>query len=239
MNLVNAMLAFAAGLLSISSPCCLPLLPGYLSYLSGVSPAELGRNRGRTVLAALLFVAGFSTVFVALGATASELGSLLLYNRLSLARIAGAFIVLMGIVLLLEARVGLLSRSGDWSRRFRGGKLWTAPALGAAFAITWTPCIGPVLGAVLTLAASTADLTQGVVLLAVYSLGLAIPFVALSFWVVGLRSLFGRVAHGAAIVQSASGALLVAMGILLVTDRWLPLMAPILSWYARARWPPI
>ena len=124
------MLAFAAGLLSISSPCCLPLLPGYLSYLSGVSPAELGRNRGRTVLAALLFVAGFSTVFVALGATASELGSLLLYNRLSLARIAGAFIVLMGIVLLLEARVGLLSRSGDWSRWFRGGKLWTAPALG-------------------------------------------------------------------------------------------------------------
>jgi len=238
-NLVNAMLTFAAGLLSISSPCCLPLLPGYLSYLSGVSPAELGRNRGRTVLAALLFVAGFSTVFVALGATASELGSLLLYNRLSLARIAGAFIVLMGIVLLLEARVGLLSRSGDWSRWFRGGKLWTAPALGAAFAITWTPCVGPVLGAVLTLGASTADLTQGVVLLAMYSLGLAIPFVALSFWVVGLRSLLGRVAHGAAIVQSASGALLVVMGILLVTDRWLPLMAPILSWYARARWPPI
>ena len=145
----------------------------------------------------------------------------------------------MGIVLLLEARVGLLSRSGDWSRWFRGGKLWTAPALGAAYAITWSPCVGPVLGAVLTLGASTADLTQGVVLLAMYSLGLAIPFVALSFWVVGLRSLLGRVAHGAAIVQSASGALLVVMGILLVTDRWLPLMAPILSWYARARWPPI
>src|SRR5439155_511325 len=109
------------GLLSISSPCCLPLLPGYLSYLSGVSPADLGRNRGRTVLAALLFVAGFSAVFVALGATASELGSLLLYNRLSLARIAGAFIVLMGIVLLLEARVGLLSRRGDlsWYARAR------------------------------------------------------------------------------------------------------------------------
>ena len=239
MNLVNAALAFAAGLLSISSPCCLPLLPGYLSYLSGVSPAELGRKRGRTVLAAVLFVAGFSAVFIALGATASVLGSLFLSNRLPLARAAGVFIVVMGLVLLLEGRFGFLSRSGDWSHWFGGGKLWAAPPLGAAFALTWTPCIGPVLGAVLTLAGSTADLSQGVALLSIYSLGLALPFIALSFWVSGLRALLARVAHGAAVLQSASGALLVVMGILLVTDRWLPLMAPVLSWYARARWPPI
>ena len=158
MNLVNAALAFAAGLLSISSPCCLPLLPGYLSYLSGVSPAELGRKRGRTVLAAVLFVAGFSAVFIALGATASVLGSLFLSNRLPLARAAGVFIVVMGLVLLLEGRFGFLSRSGDWSHWFGGGKLWAAPPLGAAFALTWTPCIGPVLGAVLTLAGSTAEI---------------------------------------------------------------------------------
>ena len=239
MNLINAGLAFAAGVLSISSPCCLPLLPGYLSYLSGVSSEELGRKRRRTMLAALLFVAGFSTVFIALGATASVLGSLLGSYRLPLARAAGVFIVLMGLVLLLEGRVGLLSRSGDWSHWLRGGKLWTAPPLGAAFAITWTPCIGPVLALILTLAGSTADLSQGVVLLAIYSLGLALPFVALSFWVSGLRALLGRVAHGAAVLQSASGALLVTMGVLLVTDRWLPLVAPVLSWYARARWPPI
>ena len=147
--------------------------------------------------------------------------------------------MLMGLVLVLEGRVGLLSRSGDWSHWFAGGKLWTAPPLGAAFAITWTPCIGPVLGAVLTLAGSTASLSQGVALLCIYSLGLAVPFLALSFWVSGLRSLLQRVAHGAAVLQTASGALLVAMGILLVTDRWLPLMAPILTWYAQARWPPI
>jgi len=238
-NLVNAGLAFAAGLLSISSPCCLPLLPGYLSYLSGVSPKELGRQRGRTVLAAVLFVAGFSIVFIALGATASILGFFIQSYRLPLARAAGVLIVLMGLVLVLEGRVGLLSRSGDWSRWFAGGKLWTAPPLGAAFAITWTPCIGPVLGAVLTLAGSTASLSQGVALLSIYSLGLAVPFVALSFWVSGLRSLLQRVAHGAAVLQTASGALLVAMGLLLVTDRWLPLMAPILTWYAQARWPPI
>jgi len=238
-NLVNAALAFAAGLLSISSPCCLPLLPGYLSFLSGVSPNELDGRRGRTVVAAVLFVAGFSTIFIALGATASVLGSFLLSYRLPFARAAGVLIALMGLVLLLEGRVGLLSRSGDWSHWFGGGRLWTAPPLGAAFAITWTPCIGPVLGAVLTLAGSTANLSQGVALLSIYSLGLALPFIALSFWVSGLRSLLQRVAHGAAVLQSASGALLVAMGILLVTDRWLPLMAPILSWYARARWPPI
>lgn len=239
MNLVNAALAFAAGVLSISSPCCLPLLPGYLSYLSGVSPEELGDARGRTVLAAVLFVAGFTTVFIALGATASVLGSLLLTYRLPLGRVAGVFIAVMGLVLLLEGRVGLLSRSGDWSHWFRGGKLWTAPPLGAAFAVTWTPCIGPVLALILTLAGSTADLPQGVALLTIYSLGLALPFVALSFWVGGLRSLLRQVARGTATLQSGSGALLVAMGVLLVTDRWLALMAPVLNWYAQARWPPL
>ncbi len=209
MNLIDAALAFAAGVLSISSPCCLPLIPGYLSFLSGISPKELRRERRRTVVAALLFVAGFSIVFISLGATASIVGSFLLSNHLPFARVAGVFIALMGLVLILEGRVGLLSRSGDWSHWFAGGKLWTAAPLGAAFAITWTPCIGPVLGAVLTLAGSTASLSQQ------------------------------RVAHGAAVLQYASGALLVAMGVLLVTDRWLPLMAPVLAWYAQAQWPPI
>src|SRR5437879_3335422 len=122
-------LAFAAGLVSITSPCSLPLLPGYLGYLSGSATAD----RRRTLLAAALFVGGFSLVFVALGATASVLGSLLLTYRLPLSRVAGVFILAMGAVLLLEGRVGLLSRGGgDWSRRFQGGRLTTAPALGAA-----------------------------------------------------------------------------------------------------------
>src|SRR6266567_486441 len=120
MNLVNLAVAFGAGLISITSPCCLPLLPGYLGYLTGLSSGDLEANRGRILSAALLFV------------------------------------------------VGLLSRGGDWSRWSAGGKLWTAPVLGAAFAITWTPCIGPVLGAVLTLAGTTAALSQGVALLAAY-----------------------------------------------------------------------
>lgn len=239
MNLINLTVAFAAGVLSISSPCCLPLLPGYLSYLSGVAPQELADRRRRTLLAAALFVAGFSIVFIALGATASVLGAVLLSNRLPLARVAGIFIVLMGVILVLEGRVGFLSRGGDWSHWMTGGRLWSALPLGAAFAITWTPCIGPVLGAILTLAGSTANLPQGVALLSAYSLGLAIPFLALSLWVPNLRLMLRRVARGTGILQAASGALLVVMGVLLVTDRWLPLVAPVLSWYASARWPPI
>lgn len=227
-------LAFAAGLVSITSPCCLPLLPGYLGYLTGSATSD----RRRTMLAAALFVAGFSLVFVALGATASVLGSLLLTYRLPLARAAGVLILAMGIVLLLEGRIGLLSRGGDWSRRFEGGRLTTAPALGAAFGITWTPCIGPVLGAILTLAGATASLGQGVALLAAYSLGLAVPFLLLSLSVAHVRSALRRVRRGTAALQTVSAVLLVAMGVLLLTDRWLPLIAPVLAWYAAARWPP-
>lgn len=239
MNLINLAVAFGAGVISITSPCCLPLLPGYLGYLSGLSSANLEANRRRTVAAAFLFVAGFSIVFVALGATASVVGDLLLRYRLPVAHIAGVFIVVIGLLLLLEGRVALLSRGGDWSRWSAGGKLWAAPTLGAAFAITWTPCIGPVLGAILTLAGSTASLDQGVILLAAYSLGLALPFLALSLSVARVRSWLQRGRRAPAIMQSAAGALLVVMGMLLITDRWLPLVAPVLAWYAQARWPPI
>ena len=239
MNLVNLAVAFGAGLISITSPCCLPLLPGYLGYLTGMSSGELVASRGRTLVAALLFVAGFSLVFIALGATASIAGALLLSNRISLAHVAGVFILLMGLLLLLDGRIGFLSRGGDWSRWSAGGKLWTAPLLGAAFAITWTPCIGPVLGAILTLAGTTAALSQGVTLLAAYSLGLAVPFVALSLSVPKVHTWMRRLGRVPALMQGASGALLVAMGVLLVTDRWLPLISPVLAWYAQARWPPV
>lgn len=239
MNLINLAVAFGAGLISITSPCCLPLLPGYLGYLSGLSAREVEANRRRTVAAALLFVGGFSLVFIALGATASVVGAVLLANRLAVAHVAGIFILVMGLLLLLEGRIGLFSRGGDWSRWSAGGTLWSAPVLGAAFAITWTPCIGPVLGAILTLAGTTAALGQGVALLAAYSLGLAVPFVALSLSVPKVHTLLRRLGRAPALMQGAAGALLVVMGVLLVTDRWLPLVSPVLAWYAQARWPPV
>ncbi len=239
MNPLALSLAFVAGGISITSPCCLPLLPGYLGYLSGMSMEDARRRRIRTLAAALLFVAGFSIVFIALGATASELGSLLLSYRIRLYQVAGLFILLMGLVLLLEGRIGWLARGGDWGRRWAHGQLWAALPLGASFAITWTPCIGPVLGAILTLAGTTADLGQGVALLAAYSLGLAVPFILLSMSVPSFRRLTSRLGRAMVIVQYASGGLLVAMGILLLTNRWLPLVSPVLSWYAKAHWPPI
>ena len=239
MNLINLAVAFGAGLISITSPCCLPLLPGYLGYLSGLSAREVEANRRRTVAAALLFVGGFSLVFIALGATASVVGAVLLANRLAVAHVAGIFILVMGLMLLLEGRIGLFSRGGDWSRWSAGGTLWSAPVLGAAFAITWTPCIGPVLGAILALAGTTAALGQGVALLAAYSLGLAVPFVALSLSVPKVHTLLRRLGRAPALMQGAAGALLVVMGVLLVTDRWLPLVSPVLAWYAQARWPPV
>src|SRR6266702_3187730 len=207
-------IAFVAGLISITSPCCLPLLPGYLGYLTGLDGDEPAR-RNRTIAAAALFVLGFTAVFVALGATASELGALLLYNRVPVARIAGVFIAAMGAFLLLEGRVGFLSRGGDWSQRMAGGSLLTAPLLGAAFAVTWTPCIGPVLGAVLTLAGSTAALTKGVALLAAYSLGLGLPFIGLGLSVHRVRASLRRIGRGAAVAHGLSGLLLITMGALL------------------------
>ena len=228
MSPLEPAVAFAAGLVSITSPCCLPLLPGYLGYLTGFSASQLEADRRRPLTAAALFVAGFSLVFVALGATASELGALLLAYRLPLVQVAGVFILAMGLLLLLEGRIGLLSRGGDWSRWLAGGRLSTAPLLGAAFAITWTPCIGPVLAAVLTLAGSTADLTRGVVLLAAYSLGLGIPFLALALSLHRVRGWLHGLGWAGVVLQRVSG-----------LDRWLQVVAPVLAWYAQARWPPI
>jgi len=232
------LIAFAAGVISITSPCCLPLLPGYLGYLTGLGGNEPA-GRKRTMAAATLFVFGFTAVFIVLGATASELGALVLYNRLPVARVAGVFIAVMGALLFLEGRIGFLSRGGDWTRPLAGGNLGTAPLLGAAFAVTWTPCIGPVLGAVLTLAGATASLSQGVLLLTAYSLGLGVPFLALGFSVARVRIWLRPAGRITAALQPASGALLVAMGVLLVTDQWLPLISPVLTWYANAHWPPI
>ena len=204
-----------------------------------MSPEQPQRRRRRVLAAAVLFVIGFSLVFIVLGATASELGVLLISFRLQLYQIAGVFILVMGLVLLLEGRIGFLSRGGDWSRRWARGQLWAALPLGASFAITWTPCIGPVLAVILTLAGSTADLAQGVALLAAYSLGLAVPFLLLSLGVPAFTSLSRRLGPLVALTQAASGLLLVGMGFLLITGRWLPLIAPILSWYAKAHWPPV
>src|ERR1700719_22235 len=178
---VSLFAAFIAGLLSLLSPCVLPLVPPYLVYLAGTSLERLADAepaaavKRDTVVASLLFVAGFSTVFVALGAGASVIGGLLRAYSDVLATIAGIAIIVMGLHFLGLTRIGLLMREKR-AEMARPVGLWGAYAMGLGFAFGWTPCIGPILAAILAVAASGATVAHGAGLLAVYSLGLGVPF---------------------------------------------------------------
>lgn len=235
-NLALPLLALAAGALSFSSPCTLPLVPGYLGYMSGVSSSS---GRGRTVGAAGLFVIGFAIVFTALGAVASALGSTLLEHRPLIEKLAGALIVLLGLFVLGLAPAPFLMREGrpliEWVRPGPSGAL----LLGAAFAFGWTPCVGPVLGSILLLAAGQRTLTAGALLLFVYSLGLGLPFLAAALFLDRFRSVSGWLRKHAAVVNATGGVLLVIMGSLVFLGRLNEVLSPALELYARLRWPPI
>jgi cytochrome c-type biogenesis protein len=207
-------LAFVAGLLSFLSPCVLPLLPVYLSYLSGVGVERLEAERWQVLRVALAFVAGFTLVFVLMGAGAGGIGSLLLHHRRALAIVAGAFLILSGVTLTGLVHLPLPALAPAWGRRLR--EVPGAAATGAAVAVAWTPCVGPVLGAILSLAASE-DAAAGALLLLIYSLGLGVPFIAaaLAFGWVG-RRLTAVKRHYRAF-QVVAGGLLVAAGVLFVT----------------------
>ena len=215
-------IAFVAGLVSFLSPCVLPLVPGYLSYMSGLGTAEAGGRRSpRAGLVAVVFVLGFTAVFVALGASATALGQLLGANRGLLSRAGGVVIVAMGLVFMGALRVRWLYREARFHPTPRAG-LWGSAVLGAAFAFGWTPCIGATMGAVLTMAAGHAAAGgpgEGAFLLFVYSLGLGLPFVAAGVGVSRLTAALGALRRHARAINVASGVLLVAVGLLFVTDR--------------------
>lgn len=212
-------LALVAGLISFASPCVLPLVPGYLSAVSGVEPGALDRAGWRRVLVpSLLFVASFSVIFVLLGLTATGLGSTLRENRELLNRVGGVLLVAMGTLFVASQFVGRLSREwrpdGLLRRAGNGGPL----VAGAAFAIAWTPCLGPTIAGILTLASLQSDAAYGGFLLAVYSAGLAIPFLlsAVAFSRATTAFDFIKRHYGAIIVLG--GAILIAMGVLVYTD---------------------
>ena len=220
---LGILVAFGAGMLSFLSPCVLPLVPGYVSMVSGLSAAELGtaaprRDTGPLLVGIAGFVGGFTLVFTALGAAASGVGRLLLHHQRALDIAAGAVVVVLGLWL---AGVGT-PRLFLSERRFhplpsRLGR-WAPPVMGMAFAFGWTPCIGPVLGGVLGLAAERATLASGLVLLVAYSLGLGVPFLATGLAFGRLTAVLARVRRRLWLVDLVAGVALVAFGVLLLSD---------------------
>ncbi len=231
---VSIFAAFFAGFVSFLSPCVLPLVPAYLSIVTGVSVPELtngvsasqagvvtlsrASQRVKVLKGIGLFVAGFTVVFVLLGTGASAAGHFLLKNRQWFERVAGVFVIVMGLLVMGLVQPKFLLRE----RRFQvssslGG--WAAPVMGAAFAFGWTPCIGPILGVVLTLAAGSHSIADGVVLLLAYALGLAIPFAISGLALSELSSAFAWVKKHYRAINIVSGAVLVSFGLLLVTGQ--------------------
>jgi len=217
------LLAFAGGMLSFLSPCVLPLVPGYLSLMSGVSVTQLstasGNDSRRLLQSTLLFVAGFTFVFTLLGAGASAIGQTLLRNQESLNRVAGLLTIVMGLFI-----AGVLVPT-SWQRERRLQVLpeslgvFAPPLMGMAFAFGWTPCIGPILSVVLSTAATQSTLGRGIALLVAYSLGLGVPFVAAGLSLGRLTRVFGWVKRHFRTMNVISGAFLVVFGLLLLTNK--------------------
>ncbi|HKU08367.1 MAG TPA: cytochrome c biogenesis protein CcdA [Bradyrhizobium sp.] len=222
MHDVSIPAAVVAGLISFLSPCVLPLVPPYLVYLTGatiehVASGESAQTSRRAVMsAALMFVLGFSTVFVALGASASFIGGFVRAWSAELSILAGIVIIIMGLHFLGLTRIGLLMREGRLTVPKPVG-LWGAYVMGLAFAFGWTPCIGPILAAILSVAAAEATVAKGALLLAVYSAGLGIPFLLAAFAVEQFSSLFKRMKHHLDTVERVMGVLMVITGIAFLT----------------------
>jgi len=210
--------ALLAGLISFLSPCVLPLVPPYLIYLTGATIEQVANTDDTTaskravMLSALLFVCGFSTVFVALGASASLIGGLIRAWSAELSIAAGIIIIVMGLHFLGLTRISFLMREGRLSMPRPVG-LWGAYLMGLAFAFGWTPCIGPILDAILSVAAAEATVTKGAGLLAVYSAGLGIPFLIAAFMIEQFSELFARMKRHLVTVEKVMGVLMVLTGV--------------------------
>ncbi len=210
--------SFLEGLMAFVSPCILPMLPIYLMYLGGTEGEA--SSRGRLLSNTLGFITGFSLVFVALGATASALGALLVAHRVLLQRISGLIVIIFGLNYLGVFQVAFLNRSKTFSVETKNLKFWSSTVFGAAFSFGWTPCLGAFLGTALLLASNVSTLYEGMGLLLVFSLGLAIPFFLTALLWSRLQNAFSFIKRNMRLIQSISGALLVLVGILMLLDRF-------------------
>jgi cytochrome c-type biogenesis protein len=220
-GLLPAMLiALAAGVLSFLSPCVLPIVPPYLAYMGGISMGEMREDRTarrRVLLPALFFVLGLSTVFLLLGFTASAFGAFFLQNQETFARISGVVVIVFGLHFLGLFRIPLLDREARLQAGDRGGSAFGAYVLGLAFAFGWTPCIGPQLGAILSLAAQEASMTRGTALLGVYAVGLGLPFLLAALFIERAMGVMTRLKRHMRTIERAMGVLLLVVGLALVT----------------------
>ncbi len=229
MENVSLLAAFFAGVLSFVSPCVLPLIPGYLSFVSGVTVEEMrgtgdaggaGRSRGKVLLSSLAFVLGFSLVFISLGASATAIGGFLMSKLTLFGKIAGVLIVLFGLHMMGVWKIGwLYTEKRAQTTKKPAGPLG-AVLVGIAFAFGWTPCIGPILAGILAIAASKETMMEGVQLLAAYSLGLGIPFLITSLAINQFFSAFARIRKHYHAIEVTSGLLLVIVGVLIFTNRF-------------------
>jgi cytochrome c-type biogenesis protein len=212
--------AFAAGLLSFLSPCVLPLVPSYVGFLTGMTLPELTGRRRVALVHALLFVGGFSLVFVLLGASATALGSALKYYQVWIARVGGVLVILFGLMCLGAIKLGLLEQERRLHLQHKPVGYLGSALVGVAFGAGWTPCIGPVLGAILSLAATTDSVARGMLLLGVYSVGLAVPFLLAAVAVDSFLEWFQRFRRFLPWVMRVSGVLLIFVGLLMVSGQF-------------------
>ena len=209
--------ALLAGILSFLSPCVLPIVPPYLAYMSGISASDLRAGKGSPLLAASFFVLGLSTVFLFLGFAASAFGTFFATNSQLLSTVAGVLVMLFGLHFLGVLRLPFLNRDIRLDAGDQGGSAFGAYVLGLAFAFGWTPCIGPQLGAILTLAAQEASLTRGTLLLGIYALGLGIPFLLVAAFFPRMGPLVNFLKRHADWTERVMGLLLWTIGLLMLT----------------------
>jgi cytochrome c-type biogenesis protein len=217
--ILNLIIAFGAGLISFLSPCVLPLIPGYISYISGESLGDIVEKQKKVVLKTILFTVGFSLVFISFGATASFIGNLLLENSNSLRIIAGIIIIIFSLQLIGLLNLNFLNKEKRFQTKNYSNNLFFPVIVGAAFGFGWTPCIGPVLGSILTLAAIESSIAKGIILLSFYSLGLAIPFILSGYGISKFLAFSKSFRKNIRVVSISGGVILLITGILILTNK--------------------
>tara|TARA_B100001173_G_C15948895_1_gene530443 strand:- start:472 stop:1185 length:714 start_codon:yes stop_codon:yes gene_type:complete len=217
--LIKSFLAFGAGFISFLSPCVLPLIPGYISYISGESLGDIVEQQKKVILKTVLFSLGFSLVFISFGATASLIGNILLENSNTLRIIAGIIIIIFSLQLIGILNLNFLNQEKRFQTKNYSNNLFFPVLVGAAFGFGWTPCIGPVLGSILTLAAVESSIGKGILLLSFYSLGLAIPFILSGYGISKFLAFSKKFRKNIKIVSATGGVILLITGILILTNK--------------------